>query len=82
MSKRIIKKIKYRIFNRIFCYFCLYYKYPKRYKLARKYGRFPIDADYSSEDECVYPVYANVGICQSHLRDYENGEGIFDPHAY
>ena len=69
-----MKKLIHKLTKRFFCHFCLE---EGKYRLAKTYGRFPIDADYSKEDNCVYPVYDNVGLCAGHLWDYENREGVY-----
>ena len=74
-----MRKLFWKIKKRLFCYFCME---EKKLRLAKKYGRFPIDADYSVEDETIYPVYSNVGMCKEHLYEYENGEGKINPYEY
>ena len=70
-----LKKILWKIEKRIFCYWCLE---EGKHRLAKTYGRFPIDADYDAETERAYPLYSNVGFCEKHLWDYENNEGVYE----
>ena len=49
-------------------------------RFGKVYGEFPIDGETWEDEEGVHTItfYDKICLCEEHLWEYENGEGIYE----